>query len=736
MPPTQRGGLPNGDNKLLTFDDHGGEDTTDNNHHHYDNNNDDNDESISHLKETIQTLKLSLMSTTEANAAHLEQLSTIQLAHDKLYKEHVNLQEQMDDAVELLKYLKEEKVGNEEEIETLKCQLNELQEEREGDVVSMTIENLTKRNMELERLLGMEREKVKHIKTGGGGSSAGGGGGGGTTGVVVESLVGALEKEREELLEKVESLEKKGKEYEGQVRKHEEQWKEMEGKNRSLVETLSNEKKEMQSQLNELRGENVKLKSESDERRRLHEKALEELKSSIEKEKEDLQSRKMLEQKEQQQQLERQKGEIDSLKAELSTSVARIAALQRESKSNSSVQEKVDNLEKMNKKLINDKKEMQGLLDALEEGLRYYQEQEDPLTGKITKKGETSQQQASQSSTECDEQQKNGGFDPNREQQLTLEIENLNYQIQHLQLLLETQNNATSQKEEAHATLEKQFQSRLVKRLTTQMNQTNERFKIDLDAQLRKELGDEIRKEVEEEYEGKYHEFLEQQAGLAMGAEEQRKQTALPSKSHSFHHSVSSNAASSPMGVGGSVQQDLEQQLRQQLQQVKEEREKWQLEQEQFQQKVLLSQTQLEKLREGYHQKVEKERKRSNELELRNEELGKKVDLFKSELDELKEQHEIQSATRVLLDQQSEEKLKQQRNELEQMYSITLKTMEQLQSENQSNLDKIAEYELNLINVTAEREKLKEENQKYIDQLASLKNKKDEEMGEINVKFR
>jgi hypothetical protein len=46
------------------------------------------------------------MTHATSNAETLEHFNTLQKAHDALYREHVTLQEQMDDAVELLKYLK------------------------------------------------------------------------------------------------------------------------------------------------------------------------------------------------------------------------------------------------------------------------------------------------------------------------------------------------------------------------------------------------------------------------------------------------------------------------------------------------------------------------------------------------------------------------------------------------------------------------------------------------------
>ena len=110
------------------------------------------------LHETITALRQSIVIHANANAETLEHFTTLQKAHDTLYSEHVHLQEQMDDAVELLKYLKEEKCSNENKIKELNTEIGVLKESSAGTnvgvgVVSLTIENLTKDKMELEQEL-------------------------------------------------------------------------------------------------------------------------------------------------------------------------------------------------------------------------------------------------------------------------------------------------------------------------------------------------------------------------------------------------------------------------------------------------------------------------------------------------------------------------------------------------------------------------------------------------------
>ena len=112
------------------------------------------EETSEDLQETITALRQSIASHASANAETLENFSTLKRVHDALYSEHLSLQEQMDDAVELLKYLKEEKSSNETKIKELSTEIEVMKESASGNVgvgvVSSTIENLTKEKMQLE----------------------------------------------------------------------------------------------------------------------------------------------------------------------------------------------------------------------------------------------------------------------------------------------------------------------------------------------------------------------------------------------------------------------------------------------------------------------------------------------------------------------------------------------------------------------------------------------------------
>ena len=121
-----------------------------------------NEQTAEDLQETITALRQSIATHANANAETLEHFTTLKKAHDTLYSEHLSLQEQMDDAVELLKYLKEEKCSNETKIKELGTEIGVLRESASGKVgggvVSLTIENLTREKMELEEALKVMEE--------------------------------------------------------------------------------------------------------------------------------------------------------------------------------------------------------------------------------------------------------------------------------------------------------------------------------------------------------------------------------------------------------------------------------------------------------------------------------------------------------------------------------------------------------------------------------------------------
>jgi chromosome segregation ATPase len=117
------------------------------------------EESEEDLRRSIACLRRAVTAHAEASAESEDQLHRLSSEHDSLLREHTALQEQMDDAVELLKYLKEEKTGYEGRMSELIAEVRDLREAAEENVVRMTITNLTREKMDLEEMLAEERRR-------------------------------------------------------------------------------------------------------------------------------------------------------------------------------------------------------------------------------------------------------------------------------------------------------------------------------------------------------------------------------------------------------------------------------------------------------------------------------------------------------------------------------------------------------------------------------------------------
>ena len=191
---------------------------------------------IQDLHETISHLKKSLLTHATSSAETMEHFQTLQAAHDTLYSEHVHLQEQMDDAVELLKYLKAEKSTYENKIIELKSEIHTLHESNEETVFSMTIEKLTKEKMELEKLVNESKTNDEHVR----------------------KKMTELDCENSELLIKIDTLEKKVQAAAGYD--HDEQMKIM---NNSSTSEDSEEAKAALQEVQELREKVSKLEQQS-----------------------------------------------------------------------------------------------------------------------------------------------------------------------------------------------------------------------------------------------------------------------------------------------------------------------------------------------------------------------------------------------------------------------------------------------------------------------------------------
>ncbi|KAL3805306.1 hypothetical protein HJC23_009013 [Cyclotella cryptica] len=607
-------------------------------------------ETIDDLNETIVNLKSSLMTHATSNAETMEHFNTLQKAHDKLYAEHMHLQEQMDDAVELLKYLKEEKSTNEAKIDDLQNELLRFKKMTEGSVVSMTIENLTKEKMELETSL----ENVKRIKE--------------------EAVLRAatLQSERNDFEEKAKSLEKFKEAYELQTRQtltSGEKMASLEKEREELMEKVTELEDEVQrlkeenedaahkkEEIEKLNAKVLTLESElasSNDRAGLQEREIKRIKGDVENLEEELAAKELhatqqeseiarlenkvddleeelasntglVERKEME--IARLKNELDDLEGELTANNDRMGLQDREIRR---LKNEVNDLEEelaaknnqlanIDEELIREKDEMQSHLDNLQQQLIQYQED-----AEYDNYHHSKEQHPSQSSME------NPSQEQQRYEELQEENEELQYQIQQLEAQLQNERVKNQQEAEIHAQLEKEMQDRLTQRLAVHLQESE----VAMEARIREEL--------EEEYKNKM------------------KQQHLQSKSKSF----SASDAKGSQGVESSstaFQRELEDQLRKQLQQVKEERERWQAEQEEFQNRVLLSKQQLDKIREGYRTKYDKEKKRANDLEKTNKDFQAVINALHQELnttkEELDELHMHQSEQKLLLEGMSNQR--------------------------------------------------------------------------------
>lgn len=256
----------------------------------------ENEQTTEDLRDTITALRQSIATHANANAETLEHFTTLQKAHDTLYSEHVHLQEQMDDAVELLKYLKEEKCSNESKIKELNTEIGVLKESSSGKnvgvgVVTSTIANLTKEKMELEQALkDMEEERQKAQKS-----------------------VEQYERERKELMEKINQYEDDNIEEGGLTQKivslyeqansqkeHTKKREDDDVKLKNLLSSVTEEKNRVNESLNRIQLENDSLLKEQ-----------ETMKSQITS-------------------LQHQEDEINQLKDKLSDALSHVSQLQRE----------------------------------------------------------------------------------------------------------------------------------------------------------------------------------------------------------------------------------------------------------------------------------------------------------------------------------------------------------------------------------------------------------------------
>jgi chromosome segregation ATPase len=148
------------------------------------------EDNMGDLRETIAHLKESVMTHANSSAETMEQFANLQKAHDNLYGDYTRLQEQMDDAVELLKYLKEDKSNYEVKVVDMTAELEVLRKE------SKNIANLNATNSQLVTKIESLEKSNKEAR-----SSLT------KQQLEYETTLSNFLKERGELLEKVKTLE-------------------------------------------------------------------------------------------------------------------------------------------------------------------------------------------------------------------------------------------------------------------------------------------------------------------------------------------------------------------------------------------------------------------------------------------------------------------------------------------------------------------------------------------------
>ena len=477
-------------------------------------------------------------------------------------------------------YDKAEKEAYENKIEQLNEDLKRQKEMTQESVVSITIENLTKEKMELQSSLDSQREAVERAA--------------------------ALQSKTDELQQKVDGLEKIQQAYELQTRQtlsSGEKVIALEEEKERQADIIAQLEKQVQQFQVEGKIQDDKLNSRvssleaelaaRNDKVQLQEREINRLESDLKNVKEDvalnhdqsrLKDNEIIVLKNEMEELERllaAKTE-QSLRNQFSNSAGEWSGNSENNEQNAEIQRLTDandelkqelaitkrELASIDQELIREREEMQSHLDNLQEQLVHYQEDDHHVSQE--------QQHPSQPSMENSSQKPSHTYE-----QLLLENEQLTYQIQSLESQVLNQRAKSEHEAQVHGELEREMQERLAQRLAVQLKESEATIEA------------RIRKEVEEEYKH----LLKQQH---------------QSKSKSFNTSEGKNEAPSSSGA---FQKELEEQLRQQLQQVKEERERWQTEQEEFQNKVLLSKQQLDKIREGYRAKYDKEKRRANDLQ-------------------------------------------------------------------------------------------------------------------------
>ena len=513
------------------------------------------DETIVSLTATIDSLQTSLVDQATSSAETLNDLNTLRAAHEALLAEHGALQGQMDDAVELLKYLKDEKLQHEDHIQRLTHDL----QQQQGSVVSLTIETLTKDKMDLATQLDKAKDKIAQL----------------------DKLQQAYELQAGQTLnqaDKLAKLEKDAAAKDAQIN----------ALNDQLEQVAA-----VQEEMDRLRADLAAKTQQATEQQNNIQQLNQQI-SNL-----DTQHTSTTQHTNQQEeQIQQLLHQVHNLQTELAAKNTQLSSIDQE--------------------LIREKAEMQSHLDNLHQQLLHYQEEEEErhhintattATPDDNHPQQHTSQHPSQPSTENPSQTQ-------QQQHLTTQNELLHLQIQQLESQLQSESEKRVHEAEIHAQLEREMQDRLAQRLAAHLQESE----VAMEKRIREELEEEYNALIQ----SRQQQQQQQEEEEEQWQKQQQQQRQLRSKSFTTSEkqdtTFTSNHNNNTSEPSTAFVKELEDQLRQQLQQVKEERERWQTEQEEFQNRVLLSKQQLDKIREGYRAKYDKEKRRANDLQKASEE--------------------------------------------------------------------------------------------------------------------
>jgi len=589
-------------------------------------------QTVEELRDTVVSLKQSVMSHANSSAEAMEHFNALQKAHDTLYKEHVHLQEQMDDAVELLKYLKEEKGAYEARLEAARREAEQMRRlaADQGDgsgVVSMTIENLTKEKMDIEGRLRDEVRGREEL----GAANAG-----------LAAKVAELTRTNAELEKRSAKA--------GTIEK-------LEGECRKLMEAMEGTKAKYEGEatkarlLYEAREAELRTKTESDaqsiERLTAERDALLSSHATIKEQVTSLGA-----------EMEKHRGrqdEVDALNSKLASALSKISQMQREKRESdkssselASLTSETSRLASANKELLTERDDMRLYVSKIEERLAAKDEALEEILAKggemqtevdamkdrlVKAEDERTAMEGERDRLRAELESAAAANDAARDENDD-DVASLEGQIRELEDEREEMRDAMRENAEA---MEEQLRMQK-ERLQSAMEQEREEMERELASEKEallsqiRVLKDQLESSADEtrstgsgqQQRGDVHAQLERemQERLAKRLAAQLRESKANMEQQIREELEARYAAGDGRSVDGSVDGGGSQagsvaaaRLREQLLQVKEERERWQREQEEFTEKIIQSQKQFEMVREGFKKKIEKEKAKSRDLE-------------------------------------------------------------------------------------------------------------------------